>query len=235
MIINILCPTRGRPNLARQMYESVRRTAKDLSKIRIWFYISDDEPKRVEYDLALPLFPDEIRFIYGPDAPTAYMWNKLAKEAYDEGGDLFFLMGDDVLFETEGWDERYRMVARDFADGIYCIAPNDGRGSGVPHPCVNRAWIETLGYFVNPVFLHWGVDSYTEKLAKKLDRFVYLSDVSIKHAKVGEAHAPDETYNRLRRGVWHERDRSVMELMDRYIGCDTQRLLRVIMADGMVH
>lgn len=231
MIIDILCPTRGRPNLARRMYDSACDTAKYPDYLRFWFYLSDNDPV-YENANGLPFLGDlksKVSSFTGKDAPTSLMWNYLAKEAYKANGDLFLLMGDDVIFETEGWDEIYRNSVRSIHDGIFVIAPNDGRGSGVPHPCVSRRWIETLKYFVNPVFLHWGVDSYTEKLAHKVGRFISLPNVSIKHAKVGEAIPSDDTHKRIRSGVWHERDMEVIKLMDRYIDTDVQ-LLREVMA-----
>ncbi len=228
MIIDILCPTRGRPHLARRMYDSVCKTAKDPSKVRVWFYLSDNDPELFGYDDA---FIGVVHWhnVHGKDGPTSWLWNVLATEAYDSGGNLFLLIGDDVIFETEGWDEIYRETAGKYPDGIFVLAPNDGRGTGVPHPCVSRAWINTLGYFVNPVFFHWGVDSYTEHLALSVDRLIPLPEISIRHNKVGEANPPDETYKRLRNGVWNARDLQVLTLMkSRYTENDIYLLRKVM-------
>ena len=229
MIIDILCPTRGRPHLAKRMLDSLYKTVSDPSRVRLWVYLSDNDQCLDGYYFAYSLNPILVNAIKGKDAPTAWMWNYLAEKAHNSGGDLFFLIGDDVIFETEGWDEIYRESSAKNPDGIFVLAPDDGRGSGVPHPCVSRAWIDTLGYFVNPAFLHWGVDSYTEHLALSVDRLIRLPDVKITHQKVGEANPVDETYKRLREGVWNARDLEVLDLMkNRYAGKDIELLKGVV-------
>lgn len=237
MMIDILCPTRGRPKLALAMYQSLCKVTRDPKQVRVWFYLSEGDGEAWLYnrifDENCMRDQDNIRvsFIKGKDAPTCWAWNALAKVACGQGANLLLLMGDDVTFETEGWDEIYRDVYRKHGDGIFVIAPNDGRGDGVPHPCVSARWVGSLGYFVNPVFFHWGVDSYTEHLAKEIGRLIRV-DVLLNHQKVGEAHPADETYKRIRAGVWNERDRSVLELMkDRYAEKDIGLLLNTMVLE----
>lgn len=236
MIIDILCPTRGRPLLAKQMYNSVCATVTKADQVRVWLYLSDNDSEIDNYGVFDFAEGDvyweknvEVNVISGCDAPTTWLWNKLSSHAYSTSGDLFFLIGDDVIFETEGWDEIYRQAASNYPDGIFVLAPNDGRGDGVPHPCMGREWIDTLGYFVNPAFLHWGVDSYSEFLASSVDRLIKIPNVTIRHNKVGEAHIADETYKRLREGVWNQRDLQVLELMkSRYADKDIGLLKQCI-------
>lgn len=218
MIIDILCPTRGRPHLFKQLYESLQKTTRDPSNVRLWVYLSKDDKKLEQYTTMKLEGDIAINAQVGSDAPTCWMWNTLADTAMQNDGDLFFLMGDDVIFQTEGWDEIYRDNAKRYYDGIFVLAPSDGRGDGIPHPCVSRSWIDVLGFFVNPVFYHWGVDSYTEALAKSLDRIVKLPDVKITHAKVGEACEADDTYKRIRSGVWHQRDTKLLDFMKHNYG-----------------
>lgn len=238
MIIDILCPSRGRPHLAKRMYESICKTVSRPNHVRVWLYLSDNDPDVDKYNVVSFSQGDVcwekevlVNVVYGKDGPTSYLWNHLAQHAYGCRSDLLFLMGDDVVFETEGWDEIYREAARNNPDGIFVLAPDDGRGSGVPHPCVGRTWIDTLGFFVNPAFLHWGVDSYTEHLALSLDRFIRLPEVKITHQKVGETNPADETYKRLREGVWNKRDLQVLELMkSRYAEKDIELLRKAMNA-----
>lgn len=228
MIIDILCPTRGRPHLAARMYDSVCKTAIDPKNVRVWFYLSDNDPESINYNNA-STYPVTKYTVTGKDAPTCWIWNQLAKQAMKTDGDMFFLMGDDVVFETEGWDEIYREAAKKFEDGIFVLHPDDGRGSGLPHPCMGRSWVDTLGYFVNPAFFHWGVDSYTEHLANSVNRLAHLPEVKITHQKVGEANPADDTYKRLREGVWNKRDLEVLELMkSRYAEKDIELLKAAI-------
>ena len=82
------------------------------------------------------------------------------------------------------------------------MEPNDGRLKGTgsikmtdatlwpdeplpaAHFAVHKNWVNTLGYLAPPFFWHWHVDSYTQKVARKLDRCLYLPTVVFKAKKM---------------------------------------------------
>lgn len=191
MIINLLCPTRGRPDKYKKMVNSAIATAARSDQISIWGgqYSNDNS----NYDLLKTLHETSGRGA-GP------YWNQLAGFAHNRQGadtSLYMLVGDDCVFETQGWDDCLRVVAEQFRDGIYCLAPNDKRSGGAPHFVVSNRWIETLGYFVNPAFQHFCVDTYTQHIAEGVGRFIYLEHVVVAHQKAAENHY-DQTAARIR-------------------------------------
>jgi len=115
--------------------------------------------------------------------------------------DIVMLMGDDVQVQTPDWDQ---LIANEFTkynDRILMVVPSDGRVKGskrfkdevklwpdeplpAPHFAVHKNWIKTLGYLAPPFFWHWHVDSYTQKVARKLGRCLYLPTVVFKAKKV---------------------------------------------------
>lgn len=207
MIINILCPTRGRPEQYDRMFNSALSMADDKSKIAVFgLRYKDDESKYSP-------FLTSMNEVCGRGGGS--YWNILVDKAINlnpNQGHLFMLIGDDCVFETQGWDTRIRLEAEKYPDGIFCIAPNDARGNGSPHFVVSQKWVDALGYFVNPSFRHFCVDTYTEYLARAVKRFIYLEDVIVKHKKGSEQHY-DETADRIRRTNLSLLDIKVMNIL----------------------
>lgn len=215
MIINLLCPTRGRPDKFKRMVDSAMNKASNPNLVFIYsgHYCNDAS----SHD-PLPThrnFPIRLGETSGKGAGP--YWNQLAAEAsYHRSGMLYLymLIGDDCVFETQGWDDMIRAEAAKYPDGIFTIAPNDNRtNGGAPHFVVSNKWIETLGYFVNPAFQHFCVDTWTEYLARAVDRFIYMPDVIVSHQKAAEQHY-DETADRIRgKNRVSQRDNLIKDLL----------------------
>ena len=205
-MISICCPSRGRPKLAKRMVDTALETVSDPKNIEFLFYLNDD-------DQSIDLYRDMLDPAYytvGPHQSTCFSWNELAEKSK---GDIVFLGGDDMQFETENWDIEIEKVFDLHADKICMVAPWDcntkGKGYkfkdeikpvyvdnepiGAPHFAVHKNWIKTLGYMVPPFFWHWYVDTYTQKVSSKLNRCILLPYVRVKAKKQF-----DETANLVR-------------------------------------
>lgn len=178
-MISILCPSRGRPNLAKKMVDTALSTAK--GPIQILIYLNDDDPKLQEYINTI----DNKFLIVGPDRSPVYSWNKLAELAVF---DILMLQGDDAWFETEHWDEKVANVFNQYPDKIVFAYPNlngyEWRGGKLtedhcPHFFVHKNWVRALGYFVPPHFWHWYVDTWYRDISKLINRRHIMNDVKI--------------------------------------------------------
>ena len=115
--------------------------------------------------------------------------------------DIVMLMGDDVQVQTTGWDEKIKKQIDEYKDKILMVVPSDGRTKGTlnltdkiklwpdkplpaAHFAVHKNWVNALGYLAPPFFWHWHVDSYTQKVARKLGRCLYLPTVVFKAKKM---------------------------------------------------
>lgn len=214
MNISILCPSRGRPHLLERMMASALKTAVHPERVKIYVYLNHDDPAQDGY-LAVSCYTGpEVSFSHGPDAPTAYSWNQLAAQC---DGDLLMLMGDDVVFRTRGWDNALEEAAATLPNGVGVLSFEDGRsevGTAHPHPVMTRKMYEALGYFTCPIFLHWYVDTWMVEIARRADAFRYVAGVVMEHVKPSDTGGADETHNRIRRGVWNQRDKAVYELAE---------------------
>ena len=164
-MISLLCPTRGRPKQALNLYKSFIGT--QSNKNELIYCIQEDDPSCKEY---VSIFRENyIKYYLTETMPTSYLWNQMA---FTAKGDLLTLIGDDVEILTKGWDKIIEREANRYADKIFVITVDDGRTDRpqgkfmhCPHPTVHKKWVETLGYFVPPFFMHRYLDSYTKNLA----------------------------------------------------------------------
>ena len=191
-MISFCCPSRGRPDLAKRLVDTATETQKGQTEFL--FYLNDDDEKLEEYKDLL----DEKHYTIGPNQSTCYSWNLMANKA---SHDIVMLMGDDVQIQTQDWDQLIVDQFNKYEDRILMVVPSDGRRKGTQnlgkevklwedkplpaaHFAVHKNWINTLGYLAPPYFWHFFVDSYTQKVARKLNRCLYLPTVLFKAKKM---------------------------------------------------
>ena len=203
-MISFCCPSRGRPKLAKHLIRTASETQK--SDTEFLFYLNDDDPTLEQYRDTI----DEKHYTVGPNQSTCYSWNLMAQRAKH---DIVMLMGDDVQVRTRSWDQLIVDQFDKYDDKILMVIPNDGRGNrlavtrqlnqqryyngkhpiliedepfGAPHFALHKNWINTVGYLAPPFFWHWYVDTWTQKVARKLNRCLFLPKVEFKAKKISD-------------------------------------------------
>lgn len=213
-MIAILCPTRGRPEQFNRMRESVDQTSL-CAKV----YAGTHD--RRGYD-----FRAQSVFDYPDNLPTAHKWNNMAVNLLnDQSLKLFMLGADDMIFEAPGWDKALIDHYNALENKVHVYALQDSRDkNGTPHPIVTREYIEQMGYFLPPIFLHWFSDTWTVEIAKFNNCFTHLTDYTLRHDKPSDRGQPDETHSRIRQWGWHVRDEWVAEKCAHFLEHEKQRL-----------
>ena len=191
-MISLCCPSRGRPELAKRLIDTASKTQKGNTEFL--FYLNDDDKTLEQYKDLL----DQKHYVVGRNQSTCYSWNLMCDKATN---DVVMLMGDDVQIKTKHWDKIITDEINKFKDKILMVVPSDGRTKGnkdfsskatlwpdeplpAAHFAVHKNWTNTLGYLAPAFFWHWHVDSYTQKVARKLNRCLYLPDVEFKAKKI---------------------------------------------------
>lgn len=126
------------------------------------------------------------------------LWNRGYRFA---DGDLVMMAGDDLRFETPGWDAAVAEAVDERDDGIMLAWCNDGSEFGpvATHPVVSRAWVWAVGTFTPPYYHAWNADSWLLDLGIKTGRLAYLEEVMVRHMHVDYGLAADDaTYRRAR-------------------------------------
>lgn len=206
------------------MVESAKRTAPNVCQLHMALLPEDVNSYA---DMHGPI----THFHHVKEWPTVYSWNLLAQEAMkDPFNKLFMLAADDMIFATPGWDKALIEHYEGLENKIHVYHLRDSRNdSGTPHPIVTREYIEAMGYFMVPIFLHWFVDTWCCCVASANGVFTHLKDFLLVHDKPSDKGQPDETHSRIRRMGWHERDKYVNDMCGHFLEEEKGRLAGAIL------
>lgn len=217
-MISIVCPSRGRPKLAKKMIDSFLNNPG--CEVEILLYLNEDDSKLKEYKILI----DSKHYSIGPDRSPGYSWNLLAQQAkYD----IIFLMGDDAYNTTDNWGEIVLKTFNLYKDKIVMVVPDIKRISKkefCPHFLLHKNWIKTLGYFIPPHFHQHYVDSWTREVAKALNRYVLLKNFIVPI----EMEVGDNTDKRYKKTWLIERDGWLNSVTSRWKENDIQTLKKFI-------
>lgn len=222
-MISILCPTRGRPAELKRMIDSAFATAHNPADIRVMYFVGSDDPKIHEY-------PKELRncmMLVGPPWSAVMASNYLSMKCKEYFPDtkLFMVGSDDMILSDRGWDGALKEHYGKLNNKIHVYSLRDSRdANGTPHPIMTKEYIDAMGYFLPPIFLHWFVDTWTVQIARSNKLFTHLMDYLLIHDKPSDRGAPDETHTRIRNLGWHDRDRYVNETCQHFLGMEEERL-----------
>jgi hypothetical protein len=217
MIIALLCPSKGRAPLFKRMVDSARATASNKENLRFYIglaYQNEYEEQYIEHVNHMTLFPEGV--------PTVHKWNMLADQAKIDGATIFMLAADDMIFTTPCWDQA---ILEAYNKKPQVFALRDSRDeNGTPHPIVTQEYIEAMGYFLPPIFLHWFIDTWTVEIAKANHCFTHLKDYMLVHDKPWDEGKPDETHIGIRKMGWLGTDRYTNEKCQHFLALEKSRL-----------
>jgi hypothetical protein len=206
------------------MIDSARATADE--PIEVFLGIASEEGK----------YPQGYRDILAQqtlmeEMPTVAITNYLADEAMkNPDNKLFMIVGDDAVFATKGWDTALKNEYDKLDNKIHVFSFKDSRSSdGTPHPIVTREFIDTMGYFCTPIFLHFFVDTWLVEMAKNSNCFTKLDDYLVIHDKGSDKGQSDETHTRLRNNGYKARDFYVQRKCQHFLDAEKLRLFDKIM------
>jgi len=201
MIKSILTPTRNRPANCERFIKSVYSSTKTRKNVEMLFYVDEDDPAIEAYKSLHWHAQKEyegfkkIEFVFGNPMSVSKSWNILAERCE---GDVLIMGNDDLVYQTDGWDEKLDQELDQYrADKVYVAWMNDGI-NGEKHcafPIVSREWYECLGRFTPGTF-HFGYnDTWIFEVGKMLERLHYIPFIHAEHLhfSVGKSEM-DDTY-----------------------------------------
>lgn len=97
-------------------------------------------------------------------------------------------VGDDCLFETEGWEKEVREKLISTEGIVYC---NDLlKGEEVPNNVfIHGGIIEKIGFMCPPGLKHYYIDNYWKDLGLRTHKIFYFDDLVIEHLHHGNGKA----------------------------------------------
>ena len=181
-LISVLIPTRGRANKLQSLITNIFDTCFDSKRVEVCFYVDEDDlaTKSILKEYLHSTFNNTVFYKEGPRVMFSDLWNQLIDVA---AGDILMICGDDVLFETQNWDQRIREEFDKVGDKILYVNVNDKiQGSDMgAHGFLHRKWVDCLGYITPNMFIYYYSDNWITDISKMINRRVYLEDVIVGH------------------------------------------------------
>jgi hypothetical protein len=203
--ISLLLPTRQRPHNLTRLVASINATATRPDLVELVTYVDEDDPSydnlKLDIEWVKVRGPRELGGVVGN---LSAMWNK----CYDVcRGDIIQHCGDDLVFETSGWDTVVCTAFDAVPDRILLVTGMDGiqdPANLATHAFISRTWVETAGLFP-PIFSSDYNDRYISDVAQLIGRYKVIP-ISHPHLHYCVQKAPVDlnTQERLER---HGRDR----------------------------
>lgn len=177
-LISILVPSRGRAREFSRMVRSAFKTATHSRFIEIVSYHDEDDPELTLYpNFCLYPFRDHTTIV-GEQILLSQAWNECYAQAR---GEIFMHCGDDIIFRTPGWDVEVRKTFANYPDKIVLVHGDDvspNTDALATHGFMHRRWVETLGYFVPPLFSSDWNDVWLTEVADMIGRRVKIPIVT---------------------------------------------------------
>lgn len=184
----VLVPSRGRPRNVARLVEACAKTCRAATRLHFGFDI-DDECVTANLDAADWPSADATT---GPRDNLTGWTNKLAMRHLTIPA--LASLGDDMVPETIGWDER--LLESLPAEGGFAY-PNDLRRDDIPEAVViSTPIVVELGWFCLPQLTHWYNDNVWRDLGAGAGCLAYCPDVIVRHRHPNTpgGDQPDATY-----------------------------------------
>lgn len=215
-MIDLICPSR-RPDKLRKMWNSARATAVNSDALRLHVGVDASQ----EYEIP----EGNVKEYRVLDWGVVHTSNCMVRHALEGDGRLFMMIGDDTVFTTPEWDRALIEAYKALKNKAHVFCLRDSRSqAGTPHPIATREFINVLGYFSCPIFLHWHVDTWMADIAKANKIFTHLKDYELVHDKSIDTGIPDETHTRIRERGWLDRDNFVAESCGHFLALEKLRV-----------
>lgn len=232
---SLILPTRNRPDLLTRFLNSLRDTTMHPDWIEVLVVVDEDDQtmKGYTYD-SLPTKVIEVA--------KGLPMGALNMAGYRAScGEYIFLVNDDIIARTHGWDHRLDEEFRRFPDGIVLMHVNDllFKSHLCTFPCVTRTFCERVGGICPEVYHRHRIDDHVYSLFNMVSylgekRIVYLPDVIFEHdhyvineqgereyAMTASIHPPDADFFER---SFKDRKAQVVELMNHIRDCRQREL-----------
>ena len=198
--ISLILPSRGRKLLLETLLENIAQKTLLKNQVEIILILDGDDIPSHDVDSDLL----DVKKIIGPRASMG-AYNTMGLDA--ASGGIIILINDDMLIQTDGWDEKIRAFDAKISDKVYLAYPNDLFKGKCTFPILSRQTcvllqrpfpIEYKGAFIDTHLF-----DIFERLKKQgINRTFFLEDIIFEHRHYRSGKASfDETYrNRNRFG-----------------------------------
>lgn len=197
-MLTVIVPTRGRPEAASQLVNSVIDT-RQIHNTNVVLAVDDNDPTLDLYREVANTRPDVARVEVVTGGWMVAALNEAAlRVVADSAVTAIGFFGDDHRPRTPGWDAAYLGALAELGAGVV-YGDDLLQHEFVPTQCaMSASIIRTLGWMAHPSLKHMYVDTLWRDMANVANRRRYLPDVIVEHLHYlnGKA-AEDDGYKRV--------------------------------------
>ena len=168
MTLVVLCPSRARPQQAKECYQAFLDT-RHMTDSEMFFVIDEDDTSG--YDV--PVFHVKRGRPGMTDALNAALpmvWDR----------EIVGFIGDDHRFRTSGWDTYFTDFLRQKGPGL--VYGNDLARDDIPTQIFGSSVIwQALGWMALPTARHLYLDNAWRVIGDSVNRLFYMPDVVVEH------------------------------------------------------
>jgi len=171
--ISLLLPTRSRPAMLKQVFDSLEQTIAKKDKVAVWLYIDrDDQPTFDAINAGrYNGYNFGIHWVVGHQPASLGEIHNLTWRACTSGSGIFMLHADDTAFLTPGWDDIIRAAFNKYPDRILVAHPHDPELHEPTFQMILSAeWMRVTGRFSTAYFPFWFDDTWLDQIGQIIGR-----------------------------------------------------------------
>lgn len=167
MMISVIIPERGRPEMLNRLVYSLFNTAKGDSRFEVLVAIDDDDPAWDGAELGMWSAASQANVFVGPRPKT--LGEKLNLLAHRTCGGAIFFIANDYVMLTDGWPQIIRDAVEKLPNGIGVPFLKDSlHPDHASFPVLSRKMYEASRMFAPPWFPYWYVDTWWDEVGLML-------------------------------------------------------------------
>jgi len=209
MKINLMLPTRGRPDLCYRFCKSVNDTAADLDNILVSVITDLDDDTYPELKDKLSQF-SFIKYLPQVEAKVfpglVWYWDKIIEQTFEDS-DVYGMVADDMICRDDKWDALIREFFNNIPDKIGMIHFNSNSPHGA-NLCINsfvhKRYIEISGSYNDARLKGDYSDNFLFYIFNSLGRIGYVENNIIEHMHYDFGRMEKDPTAVRRRAVDHE-------------------------------
>ena len=238
--ISLIIPTRIRPKMMQDVWESALNTSYYPQNLEICFYIDEDD--QISINKIKEMSKDNrVKYMIGKRICLSKTWNEAQKIST---GTIFWHGNDDCVFRSKDWDKHIIDEFNKYDDKLILVYGKDGIWNGknisvngwknkhaiATAGFIHKNWINVSGYFLPPYFSSDYNDTWLSDVFLKANRMIFLENVFIEHMHytVGKMEIDQNIKDRLERhkkddvkklynDLQYKRDEDVKKILDNTI------------------
>lgn len=175
--ICLIMATRGRPQMLAEVFSALKQHTVQKEKVSLWLYVDEDDAvtRKAIADGSLSDAGVQLHWHIGGQTSGLGQMQSILWQASGRTAEVFMVLGDDVRFDTPGWDNILRETAAKFPDGIFLASPHDPMTADTcTYPVFGWCWLETLQSLFCGHFPFWYDDRWVHQIGEMAGRYAWL-------------------------------------------------------------